>query len=275
MTNLRTKGHLLSIIFKNNRLDDYRECLDLARRGGYSCCSVYDFYEQYILQNKPLDKVLILRHDIDYICPGTRRMYEIEKEYGVKATYYFRDSTVDLDLIKELHDDGFDVGYHYETIANMIVSGKIKQKSDIVINKVREEFLKELETFECRAGFTIHTCASHGAPENEQIGVSNNVIFEDVDAKSLNIDIEAYDIRIIDSLTRYICDGGIMVNYGFAYGGYNILESLSNNEPVICFLSHPNHWDMSLYQRFRKLVRMLLGKGVYHSNSVFNRIGKL
>lgn len=272
MKDIMTKRHLLNIIFRNNRLDDYKEVIEFAQSKGYYCCSVYDYYDMLILHPRPMKKVLILRHDIDYNGTGTRKMYEIEKAHGVKATYFFRDRTIDKVIIKELINDGFDVGYHYETIANMVARGEIKEKSDIDINKVRQHFLNELEKFEKIISYRVKTCAAHGAPENMKIGVSNNFIFEGIDAKTLNIEVEAYDSRIINSLNRYVMDCGIMVNYGYAYKGYNIFEAIQHDDNKICFLTHPNHWDMTPYERLRKLIRMMIGKGVYHSDRKFKRI---
>ena len=141
MKDIMTKRHLLNIIFRNNRLDDYKEVIEFAQSKGYYCCSVYDYYDMLILHPRPMKKVLILRHDIDYNGTGTRKMYEIEKAHGVKATYFFRDRTIDKVIIKELINDGFDVGYHYETIANMVARDKTIDRRCCVCGKRNAEIL--------------------------------------------------------------------------------------------------------------------------------------
>ncbi len=274
MNSFRSKKHLLSIIFFNNRLNDYEEIIKSAVSNGYLVCCVSEFYNRFVVGKENLqDKVLILRHDIDYINPGTKRMFEIETKYGVRATYYFRDSTVDEGLVNDIHQGGADIGYHYETIAYLVQNGTIKDKEDIDISVARECFKTEYDAFQKRIGFNVETCAAHGAPENLKLGVSNNIIFEDYDPRQLGVRFEAYDPALISKITCYTSDSGIMYNYGYAYSTQP-LDAIMNREQVICFLSHPNHWHMSFYERLKKLIRMLIGKGVYSSELTFRRLDK-
>ena len=263
---------MLSIIFKNNRLDDYADILQNALNNNYVVCSVSDYYEKYLGGDSK--HYLILRHDVDYLTPGTRKMFLIEKKYKVKSTYYFRDNTLDVDLAKAMLQDGFEVGYHYETIAHLMQRGTIKNRPDIKVDSVREEFKEELTNFQNRIGSQIKSCAAHGAPENIRIGVSNNIIFEDIQSKELGVEFEAYNIALIDSITSYISDSGIMHNYGFQYAGDTPFEAIQKKENVILFLTHPNHWYLSLFERIKKLVRMIIGKGEYDSKIVFSRLDK-
>lgn len=274
MYNFRSKKHLLSIIFFNNRLKDYEEIIRSAVTNGYEVCSVSDFYNRYVVGKENLPKrVMILRHDIDYKNPGTRKMFEIESKYGVRSTYYFRDSTVEEELVNVIHRGGADVGYHYETIAYLVQNGTIRRKNDIDINAARENFKNEFESFQKRVGFGVDTCAAHGAPENIKLGVSNNIIFEDIDPQLLGVRFEAYDPNLIAKISCYTSDSGIMYNYGYAYSTQP-LEAIQKGEQVICFLSHPNHWYMSFYERLKKLVRMVIGKGIYSSELSFRRLDK-
>ena len=258
--NLKTKSHLLGIIFKNNRLDDYEEIIKEAKDKDYVVCNVSEFFLKYLNTD---GKYLILRHDVDYKTPGIEKMFLIEKKYNVTSTYYFRDNTLYENLAKQMNSCGFEVGYHYETIAHLIQKGIIHEKSDIDVELVREEFKKELDLFVNRVGFPIKSCAAHGAPENIRIGVSNNIIFEGIDASKLGVDFEAYNIPLINAITSYISDSGIMHNYGFQYAGDTPFDSINKEEKVILFLTHPNHWYLSLFERFKKLVRMCIGKGEY------------
>lgn len=57
------------------------------------------------------------RHDIDTDVGGARAFFEIEKALGIRASYYFRLSTIDRDLMREINSYGSEVGYHYEELA--------------------------------------------------------------------------------------------------------------------------------------------------------------
>lgn len=273
MKNTRNKAHLLSIIFKNNRLSDYEDILKKAKERDYIVCSVIDYYTKY-LEKDNHRKCLLLRHDVDYKTSGTRRMYLLEKKYGYTSTYYFRDSTIDASLISDMHRDGFEVGYHYETLAYSVKAGIVRSREDIRIQELRDNFINELNNFNQIIGFKTESCAGHGAPENLKLGVSNNIIFENIDPRQLGVQVEAYDSRLIDSISCYISDSGIMHNYGYAYDGPQPIDAMEQGCQSICFLSHPHHWDMTPYQRFKKLVRLVIGKGIYHSNLEFRRLDK-
>ena len=66
---------------------------------------------------QPMDKLLILRHDIDTDIETTRAMWRVERELGIKTSYFFRLSTVDLPLMREIEACGGSVGYHFEELA--------------------------------------------------------------------------------------------------------------------------------------------------------------
>ncbi|CCJ34286.1 hypothetical protein [Caloramator australicus] len=99
---------------KEPRFKEYEDIIRLAIEKGYIVTSVIDYYRNYM--NKD-EKVLILRHDIDVDKKGARIFFEIEKRYNVKASYYFRLSTIDYSLMDDIVKYSSEVGYHYEELA--------------------------------------------------------------------------------------------------------------------------------------------------------------
>ena len=103
-----------------SRLKEYRCFLAFAIGRGYEVCSIPHFWrltERGRIQ--PMDKLLILRHDIDSDIETTRAMWRVERELGIKSSYFFRLSTVDVPLMQELEACGGSVGYHFEELATV------------------------------------------------------------------------------------------------------------------------------------------------------------
>lgn len=70
-------------------------------------------------ENDLPEKFVIMRHDIDQWPERGLITAKIEKELGLKATYYFRTKN-DIfvpDIIREIEGMGHEVGYHYETLS--------------------------------------------------------------------------------------------------------------------------------------------------------------
>ncbi len=42
-----------------------------------------------------------------------KKFFEIENKYNVKASYYFRLSTLDYKFMKEIHEYGSEASYHF------------------------------------------------------------------------------------------------------------------------------------------------------------------
>lgn len=237
---------LKDVISNNNRLDYYDMYIKLALKEGYIVTS----YEDYLQNYKDTDKkVLILRHDIDATSDGTQKMIDIEKKNGVKATYYFRWATYDQKLINEIHDAGFEVGLHYETIATYCLNNKKNHVDQYDIDKCREILKQEIKQFKKQSGVDVKTIAGHGTPINRAIGVLNNVLLDDQNYSDYGIIGETYNKDILAHfISSYICDDDIMSKDGYTYKA-NPIESITGNAKVIEFLSHPHHWYYTLKER--------------------------
>ena len=65
-------------------LSSYKQLISTLQSQGF----FFQTFEEFI-QN-PKEKVLILRHDVDRLPENALMMARMEKEAGVKASYYFR-----------------------------------------------------------------------------------------------------------------------------------------------------------------------------------------
>jgi hypothetical protein len=87
-------------------LAKYEELCTVIVQSGYAVMSVKDY-----LSLQPREKVVILRHDVDRKPEKALKMAEIEREFDIQATYYFR-STKEVFKAEIMHK----IGYHYEVL---------------------------------------------------------------------------------------------------------------------------------------------------------------
>lgn len=91
-------------------LTAYRGLLDAFKEAGYP----FQTFTEYL--NKPLDKVIMLRHDVDDRKLHSLEFARIQHEKGIVGSYYFRmvPESYDEGVIRAIYDMGHEVGYHYE-----------------------------------------------------------------------------------------------------------------------------------------------------------------
>lgn len=129
-------------------LSIYTELLKSLQKNGY----VFQTFEQFM--EKPASKAVVLRHDIDKLPGNAVAVAKIEKNLGIKGSYYYRivkESNVP-ELIREVAKMGHEIGYHYEdlTLAKGDTQAAIKL------------FEKNLAYF--RTFYPVTTACMHGSP---------------------------------------------------------------------------------------------------------------
>lgn len=267
----RGLSFIISVLLKNDRFKYYDFYLNLANKNGYKIISFTEYLKNGVNYG---DKILILRHDIDNNISNVKLMYDIERKNNATATYYFRWSTLDVDLVKEMHKNGFEIGLHYETLATYAIKNNIHKHDQVneeVLKICRKELKEEIEKFKGVTGILIDTIANHGHYKNIELGISNNTLVEGQDYNYFSILCEAYDKKFYETVNTHIMDTSIEYNYGFAYKD-NPIDSIIRGDKVIVFLSHPEHWRLSVNQRIKLAIKLVIGKFTFHTNRVFTRI---
>ncbi len=100
-------------------LKNYKRCLELSLSLGYNFYTLDD----YFCNRSSSEKNIILRHDVDTQLDIALRKADIEKELGVKSTYFIRLHShnynffciKDLNKIIDILSLGHEIGLHYET----------------------------------------------------------------------------------------------------------------------------------------------------------------
>jgi len=156
-------------------LNKYRElCIALCSHG-YTVCTVADYLENHHSE----EKIVILRHDVDRKLQHAVRMAEIEHEFGIKSSYYFRynKSVFNPASIQRIADKGHEVGYHYETL------DKAKGDYKIAIRIFEDELVKFREIAE------VKTICMHGNPLTRWL---NRDLWKEYDFRDFGITGEAF-----------------------------------------------------------------------------------
>ncbi len=242
-------------LFQKSRLSEYSSLLDYALENGYKVTSLSDWYEHGFY---PGQKVLVLRHDVDYNPAGAYKMFLIEKEKGVKSTFYFRWSTMKDSVVRKILTDGFEVSLHYETLATYCKKHRIYSKQEVtedVMIKCKKMLIKEIGKFESLYG-KIKTICSHGEIWNMKVGIPNYVILNEEFCLEQGILFETYDQAILSKFSKYISDSSINTNHQWKYGT-TPTEAITNHEPSICILTHPHHWDYNILRNFIMVLSYL------------------
>lgn len=254
----------------NSRLSRYGEYIQYAIEEGYEILPMEAFF---LLDDgqKREKKHLILRHDVDVPGISNWKMFEAEKALGLRSTYYFRMSTIDLPLIDEMVEAGFEVGFHCETVSHYGDAHNIQTKEELDMDVLRGVFLQEKEEFEKQIGHKIRSCCGHGGNRNRKLHFTNGQIFDGYDISQLGLLFEAYDkdlySRFIDS---HIMDGPLTFHYGFAYRE-TISDAIEADHKNIVFLAHPNHWYLGPREKIGYTWQMLRKKDCDTSTRTFKR----
>ena len=191
-------------------IEIYKQLLRALKDADYQFIS----FEDYCRGNINSDKWIILRHDVDDLAQNSMDFADIQSEFNVKGTFYFRmfHKSFDEIIIRRMLGQGHEVGYHYETMDTS--SGDVDQ--------AYKEFLKHLKTFQ--AINSVATISMHGSPLSK---FDNRDIWRKYSYKDLGIIGEPYfDFNFNEVF--YITDTGR------AWDGhkYNIRDRAPKENPL-------------------------------------------
>jgi RNA binding exosome subunit len=261
-------------------IDKYRKLCDALLRSGYSVSTV----TSYLGNPKQAQNVLIMRHDVDRKPHRALLMAQVEHEFSIKSTYYFRFNKKVFypQLIREIAKMGHEIGYHYEVLD--------KAKGDH--GRAIEIFKNELDEF--RKITQIKTICMHGNPLTEW---DNRDIWDKHDFNDFGLIGEAYlsfsDITYLSDTGRTwrnkykVKDWLPSTDYariekagGPAISGTDKLIELIKSVEIrrIYLLVHPERWSNSItewtfeYLRDKIINFMKLGLQMRKHTKLLRRV---
>lgn len=224
-----------------NRFEEYRQIIEQSKHLGFRHCTITELSDAIATNSvNPNDSIFLHRHDIDTDVGGARIFFEIEKSLGVRSTYYFRLSTVDAALIREINDYGSEVGYHYEELATYAKRHGLQTRSSILANMdvITADFEQNFRDLEKLIGFKIRSVASHGDFANRRLGLQNTEILRSTELRRrLGIKCESYDEPLMSFFEAYLADD--LPTRSYKRG--SPFDAIKSNKRI-CLLTHPRHW---------------------------------
>ena len=237
-----------------SRLAEYAALLQAAADRGYRQTSVREFLRTPPPAGRPA--TLVHRHDIDTDLRTAAKMFSAEARQGITASYYFRLSTLDFGLMREIEAYGSEASYHFEEVADFAKRHHIKDAALLRSRfpLIRAQFRQNLERIEAALGKKLVTVASHGDFANRRLKVINHEILGDRAFRArCGIDCETYDAELLSQFDLYISDRPHPVYFHpmaprDALGHYR----------SICLLTHPSQWETNWGESTKCNVRRLV-----------------
>jgi peptidoglycan/xylan/chitin deacetylase (PgdA/CDA1 family) len=242
-------------------LGSYRRVLESVQRAGYETTSVERFWRLLGTETvDPARRYLILRHDIDTDPQTAAQMWEIERDLGIAGSYYFRLSTLDLDLMGAIARGGGEVGYHYEELATVAKAYRLRDRESLLrhVPEAQDRFRRNLEKLREKTGLSMRVVASHGDFANRLVGLANWAILVDQRIRrEADIDLEVYD----DAFMRHVSSRHADTEHPRRWAPGELTASLDARLPIVYVLVHPRNWQARPIENARDDLRRL-GEGL-------------
>lgn len=240
-----------------SRLGQYGELLCAANEAGYAQLSVRQFaHGDGDASAGARARTLVHRHDIDSDLRTAAKMFALEARHGVTASYYFRLSTLDYGLMREIEAYGSEASYHFEEVADYAKRHHLKD-ADAVRSRfpvIRGHFRRNLHRIEEAMARKLVTVASHGDFANRVLKVANHEILEDTEFRErCGIRVEAYDADLLRRFDLYVADRPHP-----AYFHPMPPQSALGRYQSICLLTHPVQWETNWRENTRCNLRRLV-----------------
>jgi hypothetical protein len=246
----RLYGHYLM----PSRLPEYRRIVQRAQGLGYVQLSLRDLVTR--LPHERPDCYLVHRHDIDSDVRTARKIFAIEREYGVTASYYFRLSTLDRAFMREIEDYGSEASYHYEEIADYAKRHHLKDAAALRarLDEIRQLFLANARQVGTLLGQTPVTVASHGDFVNRRLNIINCELLSDPAVRAASgVRYDAYDADVLSLFDAYISDRPPPRFYAPCP-----ISQVLGRAKRICLLTHPVQWETNWRENSRMDWRRLI-----------------
>ena len=200
----------------------YKELLEALLNEGFYFTKVGEYYPNLVMLMNA-EKFVLSRQDVDRLPGNSLTFARIQKEMGIRSTFYFRSVPPSFNpgIIEKIAGMGHEIGYHYEDLSlaaqrQTEVSGQIAVESlktkidtehgirntELLFEAAIDSFSRNLE--ELRKYANVKTICMHGSPLSRW---DSRLIWKYYDYRDFGIGCEPYfDLSFEDML--YLTDTG-------------------------------------------------------------------
>lgn len=248
-------------LFMGSRLDAYRALLRGLSDAGYRFLTIPEFADTAAKGVLPDAPICLMRNDVDSDPEGAARLFDCDREFGVRATYYFRLATFDAGLIEAITRHKSEAGYHFEEIATFAKRFGLNTKAqvDTHIGPIRDMFRQNAMDFALRSGLKLRTVAAHGDFVNRRIGVANDYLLTPALLNELGNLVHAYHRSVHADLSARFSDAAAPLWWRPS----NPIQSLSSKPRTISILVHPRQWRRNRSENLRLSVARVQEEAVW------------
>ena len=190
-------------------LKSYESLIVAFQQAGYR----FQTFEE-LMTNPVEGKVVVVRHDVDELAWNALKLAQLENEFGVHATFFFRivkQSNVP-EVIEQIVKLGHEVGYHYEDFA--LAKGDER--------KAIKTFEKNLDYF--RKFYPVRSVCMHGSSTSKY---DNRLLWENHSLSEFGLVGEPYLTVNFDKVfyltdTGYAWDGGKYATRDIVESGFGL-----------------------------------------------------
>lgn len=240
--------------FMSDRIGYLDNVVTFLKSHGYVFLNLRQFAEK-VRNGLPIpNKCAIMRIDVDSdpkYCINIARVLENNR---CDASFYFRLSTIDRAVMRQLLDEGFEVGYHYEELATLAKKEHLRTPDEVMerIEECRAQFRRNFACFTSELGAHSVTVASHGDFANRKLRLGNTVVVDEAVRKDLGIVAEAYDDDLVGAMDHSIIDRG---PEGWEPDTPERLATNALDRPhCMRILIHPKSWRRNFYWNTRQNI---------------------
>ena len=176
----------------------YKILLEALQEQNYTFQTYTEFIE------KPAERVIMLRQDVDDRKENSLLFASIQHAHGIKATYYFRmvPQSMDRKVIELIASMGHEIGYHYEDMDFARKQSPAGTDQVGLYDLAWSLFREHLEHL--RKLVPVTTISMHGSPRSKY---DNKALWEKYDFRELGILGEPY-LDIDFNEVAYLTDTG-------------------------------------------------------------------
>jgi hypothetical protein len=231
-----------------SRLDEYARVIDRARELGYGFHSVGSFHDAK-RAGRLEPKALLLRCDVDTDVATAAEMFEILRAAGARASFFFRLSTLDVALMRRMHECGFEASYHFEEVSTVAKELRLRTRAEVEarLADIEQRFCANVQELRAETGLPIVVLAAHGDWVNRRLEISNRRVLTQAVREELGIELEAYDPAVAKATTSRFVDA----DYPELWRPGPPLAALERGDPVVQVLTHPRPWTRNIRVNLR------------------------